>query len=228
MATNPDLLAVLGRGVQQVNGRWVPSPDLEVYNGRYHSPTPIPGDDAHPNCRIGGGQLNADAAVAFLKRTPIPCVLGDARTAKYLRDVGGPSEHEVLTEAVRLALPSVRVIEAKGPDRGPSNTRIEIHHMVSLARRRGFRHVLFLTVLAHLPRVLLLAEREVGRSLVCSGASSEAVLLTHRPDQRDRISRLLGSRALMRTVEMELSGVNALLAGTYDQGAFGDRGLVST
>jgi hypothetical protein len=212
----PDLLAVLGRGVQQVDGHWIPSPDFEVYNGRHHSPTPIPGGDGHPNCRVGGGQLNVDAAVAFLNRTPIPCILGDSRTAKYLRDVGGPSEREVLTQAVLRLLPSAHVIQSRMPDRGPSDTQVEVRHMVSLAHRRGFRHVQFLTVLAHLPRVLLLAERAAGRSLICTGAASELVLLAHRPNQSHRISRLLGSRAFRRTVEMELAGVNGLLTGTYE------------
>lgn len=211
----PDLLAVLGRGIQRVDGRWTPTSYLEVYNGRRHSATPLRGGDEHPQCRVGGSQINIDAAVEVLKRAPIPCVLAYCPRAKYLRVIDGPSENAVMTQALLKRLPDAEVIRWTERDRGPSDTLIEIRDVVQLARQRGFRHVLFLTILAHVPRVLLLAEREIPSPIRFTVASSETVLLAHRPKLYRRISKLMASRAFVRSVNLEILGVNRLLAGSY-------------
>ena|GEM_PF-2814085 len=136
----------------------------------------------------------------------MPVVLGYSPPPEYLQKVGGPSESEPMSETLRALVPGVATIPWRGAGEGPANTQVEVHNVMQLALGERFTRVRFLTVLPHLPRVLLLAANEKSR-VPYEGIASELVLLEHDRGQSERVLRLLGSPAFGRTAQLELQGI---------------------
>lgn len=213
VATERELLAVLGRGIQWDGGRWFPTPDLEMYrlvDGRpRHSARPLPPDPASPMFLVGGGALNVDAAAEWLRREPRDCVLGFAGPSPYLQRFDGaqdgPSESEVMSDEIARRVPSASVTRWSGAPDVPTNTAVEVRNVLDHARRAGYSRVRFLSVSVHLPRVALWAQRVARVEFTLE--ASETVLLLWRPQEVGRIARLHASSAYRRTVLREQLGI---------------------
>jgi hypothetical protein len=214
------LLAVLGRGIQyDPHSRedpegWIPSPDYETCtrsaDGKpIHSALTLKEERGSSNWVVGGGQLNVDAAVAILRRTPMPCALGFAHPADYLRKYDGandgPSESEPMERALKRALRDSIVIPYSGIGIGASNTRAEVENVMKLAKERRFEAVRFLTISPHVPRVSLYAQS--AKLVKFSIESAETVLLSLEPDQAERIRTLQSSVAYRNTISDERFGI---------------------
>ena len=112
------LLAILGRGIQRVNGKWELTEDLEVC-----APTgaPLvdhqPVDDKNPHCLVGGGELNLLAGVELHRRhcaQIIVCAYGNK--SPYLLETDAPSESEIMPQELHrlislnsLPMPTIMV-----------------------------------------------------------------------------------------------------------------------
>lgn len=226
------LLAVLGRGIQQISdGNWDVTEDLEVYDpaGAHLLKRVSFVDDHNPHCLVGGGQLNILAGVALHRKLGAELmVCGYAHRLPYLVAGDGPTDSEVGSacfraglEAEGLPLPEILVWprDKVMPDR--SNTARELLNMFELALQRGSKHVSVVTVALHLPRTILFArhhvrERPDFRALEISFYASEQVLVEANPGlYATRVLALQMSQAYARTAFYERRGVLAFLSGTY-------------
>lgn len=218
-----ELLVVLGRGIQFDGTAWRPTPDLEVYrkgaDRPVHFARPVPVDPSDPLCLVGGGQLNLAAAATILRRRPMLTVLGFAPPSRYLREEDGPSESQVMSDALLTEVPAARVVRWSGATRGDSNTETEVRNAFGLAKRRSLRRIRFLTVSPHLARVLLtahlvsreLANRDSRPPPDWFGVSSEGVVAESGEEGRARVSQLQRSPAYRRTIAYESRGIALLL-----------------
>ncbi len=224
------LMAILGRGIQRVNGYWEMTEDLEVCApDKSHLPDRVPLDDANPDCLVGGGELNLLAGVEVHRRTPATvAVCAYAHRAPYLAKVGGPSESEVMSEKLsglmndrRLRLPEVCVWDRDRLGEDPSNTHRELANVFALACERTIADVHVVTVSVHLPRIAVFArsltERDMRfRHLAVSLFASEQVLVEACPAKyAPRVLGLWGSQAYTRTAFYERRGTVAFLQGRY-------------
>ena len=65
-----ELLAILGRGIQQIeeDKGWTLTEDLEVCDEKGgHLAVRVPSDDNNPYCLIGGGELNLRAGIILCR-----------------------------------------------------------------------------------------------------------------------------------------------------------------
>ncbi len=223
------LLAALGRGTQQLyaNGPWEPTGDLEVCDEKFaHLPICVPENDDHPNSIIGGGQLNILAAAELWRQLdPAIVVFAYGNRSLHLQEYGFPSESEIMGEyfAKLIGDPAaasrlVDVFDEKEWNVGGAGTLQELHNIFSLARKRDIQNVTIVTVAVHAARVAFMVRGYSGEfgDLKISIAVSEYVLLRANPEKyADRVKRIFASQSYIRNYEREISGMNALLAGTY-------------
>ncbi len=230
------LLAILGRGVQQLEsgGPWVLTQNLEVcdVNGA-HLAIRKPIDDQDPHCLIGGGELNFRAGILLCRLyasslKAVVCAYG--HRSPYLASINAPSESEVMSEKLIyffhetghshpkiVVWPRERIVE------GRSNTNREIQNAFELAVEMGFTEVGIVTVSVHYARSLLIAHRHLMKPgfshLKLQCFVSENVILAEtnsfRSNEEEDMSRMHGSQAFMRTLFYEQRGINCLLAGNY-------------
>lgn len=215
MTESKELLAVLGRGIQLVDGEWTPTQDFEIYNARTHYTTPKPIDARNPACRVGGGRLNLDATKLFLTRKPLPVVLGFAHPAEYLQAVNGPTESEVLSSILEKEYPTAQVTRWTWDGSGKSNTEVEVLNVLDYASRNGVSTVHFLSIAPHLERVLALATRANKPRVLVNAVSSERILMSSGSEHVERIFRLITSRPYQRTMRLEAQGTKRIEQGTY-------------
>lgn len=230
------LLAILGRGIQQLEpgGPWTLTQNLEVYDEKGgHLAIRRPIDDENPYCLIGGAGLNFRAGILLcrLHETTLKVVIAAyGERSPYLKSVSGPSESEVTSDMLtryfreqNLVHPEIVVWPQERTAEGLSNTNREIQNVFDLAVERGLTEVGLVTVLAHYPRALLMAQRHLMNPkfghLKLQCFMSEQVLLSghnsFRSDDWEDIRRMHGSKAFMRTLFYEQRGINCLLVGNY-------------
>jgi len=229
------LIAILGRGIQRSSpgSLWDTTEDIEICDDRgAHLIVRQPVDDTNQNCLIGGGKLNVEAGFEYYKNYGyhgldfVVCAYGDR--ARYIKEIpGSPSESEVMSEQLEAMCKTQKVplpkIETWGRDRsvdGPSNTLKEVQNIFELAVQRQCLDVIIITVLVHLPRVMLFAQTHSSdprfKILTVKFMSSEETLCSLNPKEYGpRILNLFSSSAFQRTARMELRGVEAFLNGTY-------------
>ena len=219
--SNDTILAVLGRGIQFQQKRWVLTPDIETYrllNGKpEHSAIPLgPGTEGTVDL-VGGGLLNVEAAALFLNRTPMLTLVGYAPPAEYLKrwdgTNDGPSEGRIMGERLKELVPNAKIIEwdknsSHLPDVEKSNTELEVRNIVHFAISNGFHKLLFLTVSAHTERVRLIASKydDVSFDVI----SSEDIITLLDPGQRPRIGNFLKIEADKRTISYERIGIKKI------------------
>lgn len=225
-----ELLAILGRGIRQKeSGSWTPTRDLEMYDENFAPIVKLlPADDADPNCLIGGGELNLLAGRELCRQHTqtlemIVCAYG-ARSP-YLVSTNGPSESEVMSEQLKrlvsnAASPEIVIWRCRRIAEGNSNTNREIQNVFELAAERGLKDVGIVTVAVHYARSLLMAQRHLINPsfahLKIQFFVSEDILLRLDPARfGERIRKMHGSQAFMRTLFFEQRGINCLLAGNY-------------
>ncbi len=223
-----ELLAVLGRGLKEQNGKWFLTRDLERGNeqGMYCADnTPI--DDTDPHCLIGGGELNLFAGHKLCRQYAetlklMVCAYG-AR-APYLISADGPSESEIMTRRLFELnplgpLPEVAIWPHDRLADGRSNTDRELFNIFELAVERGYKSVGIVTISIHYARSLLMAQRHLQNQklshLILQFFVSEDVLLRYDKKWEERVRKMNGSKAFIRSLFLEQRGINALLAGTY-------------
>lgn len=214
----PTLLAVLGRGVQQTSSGWVPTPAYEMcelLDGKpRHRRIPVEVVKDAEECRVGGGQLNVRAAAHIIKRARMQCVLGFASPASYLRDSEGkPSvrtEGDPMAAYLRTLVDRPEVIDWKADLPGlpstDSDTAVEVANVMDCARDRGIRNVLFVTISAHVPRVILRARQESRTGETFTVLASETILAEFEPSETAELADLQASAPYQRTIRDELYG----------------------
>ena len=219
--SNDTILAVLGRGIQFQQERWVLTPDIETYrlkNGKpEHSAVPLtPGTESTADL-VGGGLLNVEAAALFLNRTPMLTLVGYAPPADYLikwdGTNDGPSEGKIMGERLKELVPNAKIIEwnQNGLHLSAlkkSNTELEVRNIVHFADSNGFHKILFLTVSAHMKRVRLIASKYFEGSFDI--ISSEDILTLLDPGQKSRIGTSLKLEADKRTIGYEKIGIKKI------------------
>ena len=215
-----ELLAVLGRGIELRNGKWVPTEDVSPYvldtSGRPLHVPDFPSSDKETIVYLaGGGRMNVEAAASLLKKQPCACILGFARPARYLQTSGGPSESEPMSDLLEHILDSQAQVERwnirYGGDRVESNTSVEVENAFRYAKEKGYVRIQFLTISPHLPRVRKYAE-ECRAKPEFSGIhftylASDSVLEMSDPKERRRIRRLRQSKEWIETQHYEWMGL---------------------
>ncbi|MEK7125796.1 MAG: hypothetical protein AAB880_02655 [Patescibacteria group bacterium] len=226
------LLAVLGRGVQEISdGNWDVTEDLEVCDpagAHFLKRVPLV-DDHNPHCLVGGGQLSILAGVELHRKLGAELmVCGYAHRLPYLLECGGPTDSEVgsacfraILDSAGLLLPEILVWPRDKVMPEKSNTARELQNMLELAVERGIEDVAVVTVAVHLPRTILFAQEIVRRQdhfqpLELSFYASEQVLAEANAGlYATRVLSLQMSQAYARTAFYERRGVQAWLAGIY-------------
>lgn len=224
------LLVVMGRGIQQTApGQWDLTEDLEIVeNDRgAHLPMRVPANDNDPLCLIGGGRLNLVAGFELYKKLDpklITLAYGDRHP--YLRDLGAPSENQVMTDYfLKLArvsgyTPPV-VPWTLTPTEVRPNSKREFQNSLEVAAGAGIGEVTVVTVVVHAWRLSLFIqelkqEHPEFRNLKIKLVTSEEVLLDVDAGAfGSRIRRMHESQAFMRTIRTEGFGINHVLNGTY-------------
>ena len=227
------LLVVMGRGIQQETpGKWYLTEDLEVVadDRGGHLPTRVPQDDNNPLCLVGGGKLNVIAGMELYKKlNPELVTLAYGDRHPYLRDIGAPSENQVMTDAF---LKLMKFVGAEGMESRTArwtltesetrpNSKREIQNSLELAAGVGIHDVTVVTVLVHAWRLSLFikelqSEHPELRPLRINLVTSEEVLLEADPETFDqRIRNMHASEAFMRTIRTEGFGINHVLNGRY-------------
>jgi hypothetical protein len=232
----PILLAVLGRGIQQNElGDWVLTELFEICDKvGAHLPVQLPENDANPQSCIGGGKLNLLAGVQLWKYFhPALTVLAYGARTKYLHEVCGPSESEVMSEEFYV---SARPADASAVDvfdearwkKTAAGTFEELDNIFTLAVRRGIKNVAIVTVAVHVPRTALMVSVQLSKPefagwILPQIYASELVLEVALPEEHGGLfEKSVSSRSFQRTLEREIGlggiyprgGINALFAGT--------------
>ncbi len=234
-----DMLAILGRGICKVResdynseiSSWHLTEDLEIRSDLGASlPVRVPVDDAHPNCLVGGGQMNLEAGKVLIRQYEpqvVVCAYGDR--SKYLKDVDGPSESEVMTEILRRRLindhqvfkePEMVVWYRHRLTDLASNTRQEILNIFDLAIKLEFTRIGFVTVGVHIPRTATFIAKHISTFSKYQHLShfmfeSEEVLLGYSQQWKPRVDALRNSQAFSRNLANEFKGTLAALTGKY-------------
>ena len=234
-----EILAVLGRGIQKLREydpnsevrSWQLTEDLEICTDLgAHLAVRVPADDTHPNCLVGGGQMNMEAGSVLVRRHApqiVVCAFGD-RSA-YLKKAEGPSESEVMTGALRRSLSNNQVStepeiivwpRARSTD-GASNTRQEILNIFDLAMERGLTRIGFVTVGVHIPRTATFIAKHISINQKYQHLSpvlfeSEEVLIGSSEKWKPRVDAIRNSQAFSRNLANEFKGTLALLTGKYN------------
>lgn len=225
-----DILAILGRGIQwlESHGQWVLTEDLEVCgeNGG-HLIVRVPADDENPNCLVGGGELNLQAGLELYREDAKIVVCAYSWQAKYLREVGAPSESQIMSamfleraRGINLPEPIIQIWDENVLYELPSNTNRELQNIFELAVSGGFSRVALLTVAVHLPRTMLFTRKHLEhpafQGLKVGFFSAEQVLLGANAEfYAPRIMSLRRSKAFQRSAVKELKGIQDFLTGDY-------------
>lgn len=234
-----EILAILGRGIQKLHESdpnpevrsWQLTEDLEICTDLgAHLPVRVPADDQHPYCLVGGGQMNLEAGKALIRQHApqiVVCAFGD-RSA-YLKKAKGPSESEVMTEALHRSFgddqvarePELVVWHRTRSTDLASNTRQEILNIFDLAIERGLTRIGFVTVGVHVPRTATFITKHISTHPKYQHLSpvmfeSEEVLLGSSNKWKPRVDALRNSQAFSRNLANEFKGTLAALIGRYN------------
>lgn len=234
-----EILAILGRGICKLResdpdgevSSWHLTDDLEICTDiGAHLAVRVPVDDTHPNCLVGGAQMNLEAGKALiLQHAPqvVVCAYGDR--SKYLKDIGGPSESQVMTEALRTILvgadlprkPELVIWDPARSKGFASNTRQEILNIFDLAIELGLTRIGFVTVGVHVPRTATFITKHISTFPEYQHLSpvlfeSEEALLGSSKQWKPRVDVLRKSQAFSRNLANEFKGTLAALTGKYN------------
>lgn len=234
-----EILAILGRGIQKIResdpdrevDSWYLTEDLEICTDLgAHLPVRVLADDNHPHCLVGGAKINLEAGKVLIRQHApqiVVCAFGDR--AKYLKDVGGPSESEVMTNALRRSFgddqmarePETVIWHRTRSTNLASNTRQEILNIFDLAIERGLTRIGLVTVGVHVPRTATFMTQHISANPKYQHLSpvifeSEEVLLCHSPLWKPRVDALRNSQAFTRNLANEFKGTLAALIGKYN------------
>lgn len=230
-----EILAILGRGIQKLResdpnseiSSWQLTEDLEVCTDLgAHLPVRVPADDNNPNCLVGGAQMNLEAGKVLIQQHApqiVVCAYGDR--SKYLKDVGGPSESEVMSEVLyrsRMTTKSkLAVWQREHSTELASNTRQEILNIFDLAIERELTRIGFVTVGVHVPRTATFIAKHISTFPKYQHLSpvlfeSEEVLLGSSDRWKPRVDALRNSQAFSRNLANEFKGTLAALTGKYN------------
>lgn len=237
----PDILAVLGRGMYQVQRRngslaWKPTALLEMYDNSGRHPVVWEAvDDSDPRCLIGGGNANVIAGLKLFKRFGAKVIVfAYGHRSSYLREIGGPTEGDVMLKEFcrrlgqrgydELAASGVELYGGLSDDQLPPGTRSdtfqELRNILNLALQKKLRTVLIVTVRAHVLRATvflnwLLAHEYEGSGLICSVVASEDVLLLSSRKYWKVVRATGSSEAMIRTTAQEQVGTERFQKGLY-------------
>jgi hypothetical protein len=232
------LIGILGRGIQQdANGKWVLTPDLEVYDRDHrgwtsHKPVQVASDDSSPDCMIGGSTLNLAAGIALFNKHKrlgyevlVTAAYGDR--SKYLKEVDGPTESRIMMNAfLTLATPTDKEWTFWPEERvvaGNSNTLKEIENLFELAVELGIPEVTLNSVTIHMVRVVMMAEAHLRQPqfkyLKVRYCPSELVLTESDPGNALRALDIYGSAAMARNAVEERIGAEKMIKNpaSYDK-----------
>lgn len=240
-----DVIAVLGRGIEQVRYRdgtlrWRPTTFIgkcEPGTGAHTGFRIIRPDPDDPDCLIGGANANVIAAVQLFSEMlvaghePKAILFAFGARAQYLRDRGWPLEGQVLKEEFLYRVgrseyaisPAVEVcggIDSTEPRYFPSNTNTEVRNILDFAVSRNLRRVAIITVEVHIGRAKMFAaawmKQSPYRVIEEPVFFSAEDLLVRRSRHYRRIVRdVRASSALARNAVREANGMIAFCAGAY-------------
>ena len=234
-----EILAILGRGIQKLResdpnsevSSWHLTEDLEVCTDLgAHLAVRVPVDDTHPNCLVGGGQMNLEAGkVLILQHAPQIVVYAFGNRSAYLKEAHAPSESEVTTEALHMSLsnnqmirePEMVIWHRTHSTDFTSNTRQEILNIFDLAIERELTRIGFVTIGVHIPRTATFMAKHISTNLKYQHLSpvmfeSEEVLLCSSKKWKPRVDALRNSHAFRRNLANEFKGISAVFAGKYN------------
>ncbi|OGH93459.1 MAG: hypothetical protein A2534_05210 [Candidatus Magasanikbacteria bacterium RIFOXYD2_FULL_39_9] len=234
-----DILLILGRGIQMLQATdpvsevrsWQLTEDLEMCTELgAHPQVRVPVDDNDPNCLVGGAQLNLEAGKVLIRQhSPqvVVCAYGDR--SKYLKDIGGPSESQVMTGVLQKDLvdadlarkPELVIWDPARSKGAHSNTRQEILNVFDLAIELGLERIGFVTVGVHVPRTATFIAKHISTFSKYQHLSpvmfeSEEVLLGSSDQWKSRVDTLRNSQAFSRNLTNEFRGTLAALTGKYN------------
>lgn len=230
---NKTLLAILGRGIQRrsvESDAWEPTPDIEVCDEKgAHLPVGVSEDDNNSNSIIGGGELNVIAGALMAKQlNPAVVVCAYGARSKYLKEIGAPSESQVMSEKIsaemnRLGLqpPKIEIFDEAKFNGEESGTKQELQNILTLASQLNIQNIALVTVVVHIPRTALMAgqaikENPAWGNIILQCYPSEIVALKEDPSQyEERIRQIFASKSYIRNLEREMKGINDFLAGKY-------------
>ena len=234
-----EILAILGRGIQKLResdpnsevSSWQLTEDLEICTDLgAHLAVRVPVDDTHPNCLVGGGQMNVEAGKVLVRQyAPQIAVCAFGNRSAYLKEVNGPSDSEVMTEALHKSLcddqvvrePEMVIWQRTRSTDGASNTRQEILNIFDLAIELELTRIGFVTVGVHVPRTATFIAKHISihpkyQHLSPVLFESEEVLLGSFEKWKPRVDILRNSQAFRRNLANEFKGISAVLTGKYN------------
>ncbi|MBI1975147.1 MAG: hypothetical protein HYS57_02175 [Parcubacteria group bacterium] len=244
MAEQFDVIAILGRGIEQVRygsgvTRWRPTTFVEKCapaTGAHTGFRTICADQNDPDCLIGGGNANVIAGLELFRRYGAKAVLfAYGAKSPYLKAFGAPSEGEVMlwefmrrVRAAGVSLGNTKFfggLHSDDPRYRPSNTFKEIENIMNFAVDSAFVRIAIVTVEVQLRRAQVFTE-EILQSEAGSGVdgfwlvetvwfSSEEILCQRSPRYRRVIEVVQGSSSRARTFMRELDGIKAFREGRY-------------
>lgn len=166
------LLAVLGRGcmMQYAGGPWAATRDLDIWKLGVMRPDVLTEqNDDDPNSVIGGGELQlAAASVLYAELDPTLTVFAYGNRSPYLLEHGYPTESSVVSGLFRKIMlketgkePRVDIFNEEAWNVKGSSSYQEVHNMLTLGKTMSVDEVIFLTVLVHMNRVLVMVAKHL-------------------------------------------------------------------
>jgi hypothetical protein len=231
-----DMVAILGRGTHRISegGPFDMTEDLEVCDGRSaHLAVRVPADDENPFCMIGGGQMNLEAGICLIRKyDPAVIVCAYGGRSEYLESIDGPSESEVMGEALEKAFShdplkitsSLVTWERHRQLPVPSNTRQELLNIFDLAIERGLGSIAVVTIGVHVARTATYVAKHMSvypqyRSLRVVVLESEEVLLAeNREKYTARVEAMRTSKSFARNwggTNREADGISKIIRDVY-------------
>lgn len=226
------LLAVLGRGCMmqsEDDPTRVPTEDFDWWKLGTKRPDVITvPPDTDENCVIGGGQLNLAAAEQlYMELGPEEVVFAYGNRSEYLALHGYESESESMSAEFRKIMtargitPRIDVFDEKEWDTTGSSSYQEVHNILVRALALGMDEVIFLTVMVHMNRVMVMVVKHLNedpefvslRGKVRFEVAESVLLRTDAKHYAERVLAIFGSQAYLRNLERELNGSRAMYKG---------------
>lgn len=225
----PQVLCVLGRGIERMDGTntWRPTAYVErLSEENGHSGLRIENItafDEDPKVVISGGEVNAVAGALFYKELalagapPAVVTFAGGRPAYLAKEPQHITEGRILYERfqeVSLHTRSEIVFQD-----GNSNTRDDLQETLKLAQERSFRRIAIVTVTVHIPRCLAFVSSNWLQGMEIRFFASEPIVHRFLPGEYEYLYEAMISPAYTRTAERERKGISDLRAGRYNFGS---------